>query len=392
MVAWVQRNPLLYVAVTVPLLLFAWEWFARQFTTPAPAQPPLAALTLPLYDCKDEAPARLSPHPRLLILGNSQIHYVRDQANVQQYGFPAKLQEALATQQTPMDVADLSEGGQQVVESLAILIDTFDRVRPDHVVLGLGLANMRGITIPPQLASSLDWEAVRAVTRRHCDGQVEPELATTLLQLYHPPQDTVVPHEPTIQEQFDECIADWLDESTATVHQRLVMADWVAKLPGHLERDVRQLWRKKARGQFKARTYSAGPHYELSLAAVELMAAYCREKDVPFTIIAMPFHPTCEPILYVPDDEHRLMADLHELETQSGIQLLDLRGLLDAQCFGTFPDGSPDGLHYLASGHARLGTEVAKYFQVLSDEKSSPHDRLRFAESKDNRPLNRSLR
>ncbi len=390
MVDWVKRHPLAYVAVSVPLLLLAWELFARQFTTPEPARPPLAALTIPLYESQDDATVRRSLHPRLLILGNSQIHYVRDQDDVQRYGFPAQLQTVLVEQRTPMEVADLSEGGQQVVESLAILIETFDRVRPDHVMLGLGLANMRGITIPPQLVTSLDWEHVRKITREHLGDQPAAEIVTTLLQLYHPQQDAIVPHDPTIQEQLDERIAEWLDDHAAAIRHRSVMSEWVAKLPGELEREVRMTWRKKARGQFKARTYDAGPNYELSLAIVRIMADFCREKQVPFTVIAMPFHPSCEPMLYVPHDESRLVADLQQLTERAAIRRLDLRSLLGPEHFGTFPDGSPDGLHFLMTGHALLAKAVANHLAEETKRPSVP-SRLRLVKFDDHEPTDENV-
>ncbi len=376
MVDWVKRHPLAYVAVAVPVLLLAWELFARQFTTPEPARPPLAALSIPLYEPRSETSPRRNPQPRLLILGNSQIHYVRDQDDVETYGFPAQLQAELAKQRQPTEVADLSEGGQQVVESLAILIDTFDRVRPDHVLLGLGLANMRSTTIPPQLIDALDWERIRTVTEKHVDSQMTPNITGTLLQLYSPAKDMAAAHDPTIQEQLDERIADWLVDHSATVRHRLVMSQWVAKLPGDLEREVRMAWRKKARGQFKARTYDAGPDYELSLAVVRIMADFCREERIPFTVIVMPFHPSCEPTLYVPADEQRLTADLDQLAQSGVIHRLDLRHLLGPEHFGTFQDGSPDGLHFLATGHALLGQEVATHLKL-------PPPRLRFADGKD---------
>lgn len=385
MVDWVKRHPLAYVAVTVPVMLIAWELFARQFTVPAPTLPPLAALSIPLYEATRESAVRLSPQPRLLILGNSQIHYVRDQDDVQTYGFPAQLQRVLTERGMPTEVADLSEGGQQVVESLAILIDTFDRVRPDHVVLGLGLANMRGTTIPPQLVSALDWDLVRTKTERHFDERIAPEISASLLQLYSPPKDAVVAHDPTIQEQLDERLADWLMDHAATVRHRSVMSQWVTKLPGDLEREVRMAWRRKARGQFKARTYDAGPNYELSLAVVRIMAYFCREQHVPFTVITMPFHPSCTPILYVPRDAHRLNSDLEQLADQGNIRRLDLQQLLGPEHFSTFQDGSPDGLHFLATGHARLATEVGEQLYPQLHNRSSPFP-IRFADANNRDP------
>lgn len=373
---WVQRHPLVYVAVTVSLLLGGWELLARQFTPPAPVQPPLAALSIALYPPEHNSAERFSPQPRVMILGNSQIHYVRDQEDVQTYGFPARFQMAMAERGTPAEVADLSAGGQQVLESLAILIDTFDRVRPDHVMLGLGLANMRGITIPSQLIEFCNWAHIRETTQRHLPDHIDPSIQLTLSQLYNPPCEHSSDHDPTIQEQLDEQIAEWLVDRSATVRHRSVMAQWLAKLPSDLERDVRQLWRKKARGQFKARTYDAGPNYDLSLAVVQIMAAFCREKQVPFTVIAMPFHPACEPILYVPDDELRLITDLRQLEADATLRCVDLRLLLGPQHFGAFPDGSPDGLHFLATGHALLGRAVAEHFSLPSN-RGSNSSRLR---------------
>ncbi len=383
---WVQRHPLAYVAVTVPLLLGGWELLARQFTPPVPVQPPLAALSIPL-DPPEHNSAEFRPQPRVMILGNSQIHYVRDQEDVQTYGFPARFQTALVEQGTPAEVADLSAGGQQVLESLAILIDTFDRVRPDHVMLGLGLANMRGITIPPQLVEFCDWAHIQETAQRHLPDRIDPNIQHSLSQLYNPPREHVSAHDPTIQEQLDEQISDWLVDRSATVRHRSVMAQWLAKLPGDLERDVRQLWRKKARGQFKARTYDAGPNYDLSLAVVQIMAAFCREKQVPFTVIVMPFHPTCDPILYVREDEERLTADLDGLTSRGELQRIDMRSLLGPEHFGTFPDGSPDGLHFLASGHAVLGRAVAEHFSFSPDRDSNP-PRLRVVNFEEDAPEN----
>lgn len=354
---WINRHPLTYTAIVVAVLLTGWECLARKFTVPPPNKAPLETLSLALHDPDTPLPA--STPPRLLILGNSQIHYVRDHDDSATFGFPAQLEARLKAQGRSIEVADLSAGGQQVVESLAILIDTFERVRPDHVILGLGLANMRGTTIPPQLVSTCDWKRVRHVTTQLCDEQAEFTITPSLLQLYSPSVPTTVAHDPTIQERLDEVIAEALTAHSAAVRHRTVMADWVAKLPGDLEREVRMTWRKKIRQQFKARTYDAGDHYELSLTAVHLIAAYCQQRRVPFTIISMPYYPNCEPVVYVPDDEQRLDDDLRQLADRQPITWLDLTQALLPEHYGTFPDGSIDGLHFLATGHARLAETVA---------------------------------
>lgn len=356
---WVNRHPLAYTATVVAVLLSGWECLSWRFTTPPPNKAPLEALTLKLHDPDGPAATPTDVPPRLLILGNSQIHYVRDHDDSQTLGFPAQLEAMLKNQGRSVEVADLSAGGQQVVESLAVLIDTFERVRPDHVVLGLGLANMRGTTIPPQLVTACDWNHIRQVTADLCGNRVAPAISQSLLQLYSPSVPQTVAHDPTIQEQLDSLIGDWLTDHSAAVRHRGVMAGWVAKLPGDLEREVRMAWRKKVRKQFKARTYDAGPNYELSLTAVQLMAAYCQQRQVPFTVISMPYHPSCEPIVYLPADEQRLDGDLQQLAERRVITWLDLSQVLQQEHFGTFQDGSIDGLHFLAAGHARLAETAA---------------------------------
>ncbi|HET6425877.1 MAG TPA: hypothetical protein VFG20_19460 [Planctomycetaceae bacterium] len=365
MSGWIQRHPLAYVAITVALLLTGWEALALRFTLPPANKAPLDTLTVDLYDA-DEKPAT-GAKPRLMILGNSQVHYVRDHEDSETYGFPSQLAAKLESQGRLVEVADLSAGGQQVVESLAILIDTFDRVRPDHVVLGLGLANMRGTTIPQQLASTCDWPLIRRTTTElGGERSLSPHLAQSLLQLYSPSVPQVVAHDPTIQEQIDASIADWLVDHSAAVRHRSVMSQWVVKLPGDLEREARMLWRKQVRKQLKARTYDAGPHYELSLAAVQFMAAYCRREQVPFTVISMPYHPSCEPIVYSLADEQQLDADLQRMADHRTIAWHDLSQVLAPEHFGTFQDGSVDGLHFLATGHARLAEVAAEHLRVHS--------------------------
>lgn len=356
---WINRHPLTYTAIVVMGLLTGWECLAWRFTLPPPNKAPLETLELTLHDPGKPRVTPVESQPRLLILGNSQIHYVRDHDDSKTYGFPAQLAASLKEQGRCVEVADLSLGGQQVVESLAILIDTFERVRPDHVVLGVGLANMRGTTIPSQLASSCDWNHIRQATTDLCGDRIDPEIAQSLLQLYSPSTTQTVAHDPTIQEQLDESIAAWLTDHSAAVRHRSVMSQWVTKLPGDLEREVRMSWRKNVRKQLKARTYDAGPNYELSLATVQLMAAYCQQRRVPFTVISMPYHPACEPIVYVPADEQRLDADLQQLADRQEITWLDLTQALQPEHYGTFQDGSIDGLHFLATGHARLAEAAA---------------------------------
>jgi hypothetical protein len=361
-VEWIKRHPVSYTAVTVAALLIAWEAFARQFTLPPPNPAPLDTLSLPLYSADAPAADRAKSLPRVLILGNSQVHYVRDQEDVATYGFPARLQAELAKHHRPAEIADLSAGGQQVAESLAILVDTFGCVRPDHVVLGLGLANMRGTTIPAHLVKACDWNRIRAEVTGLLDERTTVEAQRELLHLYHPPQETTIARELTIQEQLDEQFADWLTDHTATVRHRTVMSQWVTKLPSDLEREVRMTWRKQVKKQFKARTYDAGPNYALSLTTVQLMAEYCRRQRVPFTVILMPYQPRCTPIVYVQEDEQRLHADLQQMVERGDIRRIDLSQLLHPEHFGTFADGSPDGLHYHASGHAVLAETVAREY------------------------------
>jgi lysophospholipase L1-like esterase len=358
-VGWINRHPLTYTAIVVIALLTGWECLAWRFTLPPPSKAPLETLSLVLHGPDKPLATAVDSPPRLLILGNSQIHYVRDHDDNETYGFPAQLAANLKQLGRSVEVADLSAGGQQVVESLAILIDTFERVRPDHVVLGLGLANMRSTTIPLQLVSVCDWNHIRQEAAALSGDRIAPALSQSLLQLYSPSVPQVIVHDPTIQEQSDELIAEWLTEHSAAVRHRIVMSQWVSKLPGDLEREVRMTWRKKVRKQFKARTYDAGPHYELSLATVQLMAQYCQQRSVPFTVISMPYHPVCEPAVYVLADEQRLDRDLQQLANRREITWLDLTQALQPEHYGRFQDVSIDGLHFLAVGHARLAETVA---------------------------------
>ena len=371
---WVQRYPLPYVVITVSLILAGWECLASRFTVPPPNKTPLETLSLPLYEAETSPTHRSHLHPRLLILGNSQIHYVRDREDSEVTGFPAQLARVLTEQDCPVEIADLSAGGQQVVESLAILIDACDRVRPEHVVLGLGLANMRGTTIPQQLVTSCDWERIRQTTTGLSDERIDPELTKDLLQLYSPSVPVADTHEPTIQERLDQQIAGWLTDHSAAIRHRSVMSQWVTQLPGDLEREVRMLWKKQVRKQSKARTYDAGPNYAVSLASVQLMAAYCQERGIPFTVISMPFYPDCEPVVYVPADERQLDSDLQQLVDRDEIQWLDLSLALLPEHFGTFQDGSIDGLHFLAAGHARLAETAVPLLKPRLSERVA--DRL----------------
>lgn len=370
---WVQRHPLAYITITVALILAGWEGLASRFTVPPPNPAPLETLSLSLYDNETNPIKRSHVHPRLLILGNSQVHYVRDREDGDVTGFPAQLARVLRDHDCPVEIADLSAGGQQVVESLAILIDTMDRVRPDQVVLGLGLANMRGTTIPQQLVTSCDWERIRQTTTALTEGRVDPVIGQVLLQLYSPrvpEQDT---HDPTIQEQLDQQIAGWLADHSAAVRHRSVMSQWVTQLPGDLEREVRMAWKKQVRKQHKARTYDAGPNYSVSLAAVQLMAAYCRERQIPFTVVSMPFYPDCDPIVYVPADEQQLDHDLQQLVDRDEIMWLDLSLALLPEHFGQFQDGSIDGLHFLATGHARLAETAAPLLRPQLSPRVADH-------------------
>lgn len=356
LVDWARRHSLVYVAAAFCVWLGLWEGIARldkPFESPLEQ---LAATGFPLADAAEDAANE--GQPRLLILGNSQIHSVRDRSDVRRHGFPTRLRERLAEQGVATDVADLSAGGQQVTESLALLLDSFDRVRPDHVLLGVGLVNLQPAEIRPQLVRSCDWDRIHERLRASVPTDVSTQTRARLTELLMPEGVSLSAHAPTIQEQLDERLAAWLRGWSAAVRNRDRMYDRLIHRP--IQRDLQKAFRREVRQDQLAMTVAAGPDHDAALAAVRAMAAFCDSRRVSMTVVLMPFDDNGTPRAYADEDEKQLRGDLETLAMTDGFRVLDVSRLLGPEHFGEYTDGSRDCFHFKASGHALLGAEVAR--------------------------------
>jgi lysophospholipase L1-like esterase len=64
-----------------------------------------------------------------------------------------------------------------------------------------------------------------------------------------------------------------------------------------------------------------------------------------------------------------MATDLGRLASRYGFALVDVNHALRSADFGDYADGSPDGLHYRARGHALVADSVAERILLLPPPK-----------------------
>lgn len=304
--------------------------------------------------------AELPPpvHPRIVVYGSSQLATVRGEADGSEHTTSHRLYEDLAKRGVAVEVADFSDGGQQLLESLVVHFGSRAVSKPSVLVIGVSLFSMQRQEVRPTLLEALDVAEVRDAIRAALPRDAEPRHADAVLDWSHQAAQRVVSQHETIQQQLDARIAAWLTAHVPAYANRQVMFNDLVDTP--LRRDL-FLWIERQRGATKtAARYEIRSDYPIALLALETIAAAARDANTPVLLVALPFDDDRPPIPFEPETQARILADLGAVAARTGAEVLDLGPLLPSDHFGNFQDGSPDNLHYDADGHAQVGARVAE--------------------------------
>ena len=350
---------LIYALAGTVLLLAAWEWTARSFFSGTTG---LRRSGSVMQDASaneelDRALRALPPAgatPRVLVLGSSQIDNVKDSAGVTDAAIPFRLSATLRSAGVPHEVLDLSGPGQQVIESLVILVGAAPETRPAAVVIGVGLFSMLRAEVREALPAAVDMDAVRAAVS---DPALlpDPDRRAALQRTLPAPK---AGGDLTVQDRIDARLGALLAARFTMVDRRRVMFRELIDTPirGDLVAWVQRSWQQSR----TARTYDIGAAYSPGLAALEVMARWSAQRGLPCLLVVMPYESTREPVVYSPATQQRIDDDLRALAERTGAVFLDLGDALTPADFGTFLDGSPDSLHFGAHGHDVVGRAVAE--------------------------------
>lgn len=342
------------------LLLCAWETVARVYFRETP---PLGLGASVAFDQtgNEDLPASLarippSPSGRILVLGSSQIRTVKGSESPE-VSLPARL--AARENLGGRLVIDLSTGGQQVIESSLLMLTAARSLEVDAVVLGLGIFSTQRITVREKLRRSLH-QAPGLRSRLPAPGELPASLREALGEA--PASSGGASVEKTVQDRIEERLADWVG-GLRFVSRRQEMYEALVHLP--LERDLAAWVKARVLGRRTSRTYHLPSHLDRTLETLEHACRVLREEKIPVLLALLPHNRNQDPVPYPPEEQERFREALGSFARESGIRLLDLGDQLNSAHFGSYQDGSPDGFHFTAEGHALLAAELAPALEEL---------------------------
>jgi hypothetical protein len=350
---------LVYVLGCFAVLAIAWNALATRFDA---AERGLRR-TGPVFDraARDLALtlASLPPpeKPRVVLYGSSQVAVVKRAEQDSLDSTPHRLAEALARRGVDVEIADFSDGGQQLVESLVVDAATRGVSRPSAIVVGVSLFGMTRLDVRATLFEDADGRAIAAAIRDALPGDADSAARDAMLSWRDALPPPLPAREPTVQERVDAAIGDWLDRHVAAYANRQAMYRELLDLPVRLALQRRQ---RADAGVAISTTYAIGPAYAPSLLALETLRRAAERAGIPFLVVALPFDHGRPPVPFAPETQARVVADLAAVAARAGVPLLDLGDALPSTRFGAYEDGSPDNLHYDARGHAVVAERIAE--------------------------------
>ncbi len=292
---------------------------------------------------------------RVLLVGNSQVDKVIDDSTERSTrSVPFRLAERLSGSGRVAEVVDLSGPGQQVVESAAIAIEAAAAVRPAAVVFLVNLFSMQRVEVREGIQSAVGSATALEVLRVASSVPGGEALVETVRLLTVP-----ATRGRTIQERADSLIVSRLAPASALVRNRAVAYRNLIDVP--IRRDgVALLQKLLGRAQpATARTFDAGPAVPPSIAAFRAAAYRLRALGTHVLVVVLPYEQTREPRAFTPAGHATSTEALRHAAADAQAAFLDLSGSLGPDAFGRFRDGSPDGLHFNASGHALVADSIA---------------------------------
>lgn len=298
---------------------------------------------------------------RVVMFGASQIDAVKGDPDFSPRALPFVVSAILDSAKKSHMIVDLSGPGQQVTESAAILLSAVERLRPSVVVLGIGLFSMSSTAIRPALQAAIDFGRIRVEISAVSDSLLTANNRSLALSVLHSGKQGDSPT--TIQQYADAYIGKKLNRLTPMIANRRAIYNVVIDQP--LRRDLVRFVQRRRGPVLTARTYEIGEQYAASLAAVDAMGSVLATRHVPFVVCVLPYEHTRTPPPYSAETSNKVLTDLAEISRRDGFAILDLSDALTVGDFGLYDDGSPDGLHFRAHGHAVVGQALANSISNL---------------------------
>lgn len=350
---------LVYVLGCLALLLVAWDVFAQRYDASRAALRETgrvfdrAARDLGITREELPAPAR----PRVVVYGSSQIATVKRDTRETIASIPHRLADALEQRGSAVEVADFSDDGQQLVESLLVHLATVDVSQPSAIVVGVSLFAMTRINVRAEILEEVDGRALESAVRRAFPADADPAARRALLAWSAdlPVRDPAL--DETVQSRIDAVIGRFLERHVAAYANRRAMYRELIERPGQLA--IQRRNRARA-GETISSSYAIGPAYAPSLLALETIRRSAEERGVPFLVVSLPFDHARPPIPFDAATQARVVADLSAIAMRAGQPLLELGDLLASDHFGDYEDGSPDNLHFDAAGHEAVARRIAE--------------------------------
>ncbi len=296
--------------------------------------------------------------PRIVVYGSSQIATVRGESDGGVHTTPHLLSEELSKRGLAVEVADFSDGGQVLLESLIVHFGSRAVSKPSVLVIGVSLFSMQRQVVRPTLIEALDVAEVRDAVRAAVPDGRQANEVDAILEWSDRAAPSAAPRHKSIQQQLDVRIATWLTAHVPAYANRQVMFNELIDTP--IRRDLLRWIQRRNVEEKTATHYPIGDGYPIALLALETIARAARDTNTQLLVVVLPFDDDRPPIPFEPDTQARILGDLEALTARTGSALLDLGHLLPSEHFGDFQDGSPDNLHYDADGHARVGARIAE--------------------------------
>lgn len=350
---------LVYVLGCLALLLLGWNSFAQRYDA---ARTALRA-TGPVFDraARDLSItlAELPPptRPRVVVYGSSQIAVVKRAEQDSLESTPHRLANALEQRGVAAEVADFSDGGQQLVESLVVHFASRDASQPSAIVVGVSLFGMTRSDVRATIFEQVDGRAVESAVRAALPADADPDATRAMLAWSEDLPAAAAARDPTVQERIDSALGGFLERHVAAYANRHAIYRQLLDAPARLAIQRRQ--RARA-GETISSSYAIGPAYAPSLLALETIRRSAAERGIPFVVVALPFDHARPPIPFDAATQARVVADLSAIAARAGQPLLNLGELLTSDHFGDYEDGSPDNLHYDAAAHEAVAQRIAE--------------------------------
>ena len=308
------------------VLLIAWNFFSAGFSPKTPQASQQSHMPVFMDSTNNEdIPAFIASLPlknknRALILGSSQLFIIKNYTQ-NELSIPFYVYESLKVKKD-WDIVSLASGGQFISESCLILLDTYEKLKPDVAVIAFSLFSMQGVMPKPRLLEKIDAAAMEKTILANTTKDSDRAAVTILTSFKNTPAAETQKKQQSLLQKTESRISGYLENWLPMVANRQKMYDLLIDKP--IRRDLVSAAKRNLTKVTVARTYEIGESYAPSITAIEIAAAFCKKNDISLIVLVLPFESTREPVAYRPETQKRILGDLQQRAKKFDFTVLDI--------------------------------------------------------------------